>query len=124
VGANDRRCPIAIRAGQYGQDGLVITQLPLNSTFEEIKNSLLANNDIYSMMEERKVYARHVRRGKRLGVKANSEIPYGEDRDGDGKNDKDVSGRNANGDGMKGPRNGGGGRSGGRAAGPPARSAN
>lgn len=77
-----------VRAGKYGLDGVVVTELPLTASKDELKKSLLADNEMYALIETRKVYADHVFEGKRKGIKFESEIPYGEDRDGDGKIDK------------------------------------
>ena len=77
-----------IRAGKFGQDGAIMSRLPLDSSLDEIKARLLADNRKFTATEERKIYASHVMEGKRAGVKFETEIPYGEDLDGDGEIDK------------------------------------
>jgi hypothetical protein len=87
-GAKSKPAINIIRAGKFGLEGTAMSQLPLDSTLEDIKAKLLADNQKFSSTEERKVYASHVMEGKRKGIKYESEIPYGEDRDGDGEIDK------------------------------------
>ena len=97
-----------IQAGKFGLDGAVVSRLSLESELSKIKATLLAENKKFNSTEQRKDYASHVMEGKRKGIKYESEIPYGEDRDGDGEIDQ-RSGRK--GGGRKGARgNGGAGR--------------
>ena len=77
-----------IRSGKYGQDGTIVSELSLDSTLEEIKAALLADNEKFAKSEQRKTYNLHVRQGKRQGIEAQTEIPYGEDRDADGEIDQ------------------------------------
>jgi hypothetical protein len=101
-GAKSKPAINIIHAGKFGLEGSIVSQLPLDSSLEEIKAKLLADNKQFSSSEERKIYASHVMEGKRTGIKYESEIPYGEDRDGDGEIDQ---------------RRGRGGRNGGRGQG-------
>lgn len=103
-GAKSQPAINIIRAGKFGLEGKVMEQLPLKTSLNELKTSLLANNEKFGSTEKRKVYADHVMEGKRKGIKYESEIPYGEDRDGDGAIDSRG-------------RRGGGGGAGGRGAG-------
>lgn len=110
-GARSKPAINIIRGGKFGLDGQLMIQLPVDSSLEELKTALLAENEKFGSMEQRKVYADHVMQGKRSGIKYESEIPYGEDRDGDGQIDQrgrrgGAGGRNG------GPRNGGGPRRG------------
>ena len=93
-----------IRAGKFGLDGVVMSQLPLDSSLDELKTTLLADNEKFSSSEQRKEYADHVMEGKRKGIKYESEIPYGEDRNGDGEIDQ--RGRRGQGGGRPGGRGG------------------
>ena len=77
-----------IRAGEYGLDGAVVSQLALESSAKELKKTLLDENKKFGASEDRKLYAQHVLAGRRKGIKYESEIPYGEDRDGDGEIDR------------------------------------
>jgi hypothetical protein len=77
-----------IRGGKFGMDGAVVNQLPLDSSLEEIKTTLLAENKKFNLTEQRKDYASHVMEGKRKGIEFESKIPYGEDLDGDGEIDQ------------------------------------
>ena len=85
-----------IRAGKFGLDGTAVSKLSLDTSLEDLKKNLLAENKKFSEVESRKDYADHVRAGRRQGIEFKSEIPYGEDRDGDGKIDQ-RGGRNRGG---------------------------
>ena len=87
-GAKSKPAINIIQAGKYGFEGAIVSQLPLDSSLEEIRAKLLADNKSFSSTEERKLYASHVMEAKRAGIKDQNEIPYGEDRDGDGKIDQ------------------------------------
>lgn len=87
-GAKSKPAINVIRSGKFGLDGQLMEQLSLDSSFDELKKKLLASNKKFGSTEERKDYANHVMEGKRKGIKYESEIPYGEDRDGDGKIDR------------------------------------
>ena len=87
-----------IRAGKFGLDGSIENRLPLTADLDEIKATLLFENMKFNATEERKDYSRHVMSGKRAGINYESEIPYGEDLDGDGEIDQ--SGRRGGGGGI------------------------
>ena len=82
-----------IRAGEFGLDGTAVNRLSLDASLENLKKDLLAENKKFGEVESRKEYAGHVRAGRRQGIKYETEIPYGEDRDGDGKIDKHGGGK-------------------------------
>jgi hypothetical protein len=107
TGARSKSAINIIRAGKFGLSGKLVERVELDSSAEELKATLLKENEKFSSTEQRKVYADHVMEGKRSGVKYESEIPFGEDRDGDGQIDQ------------KGRRGGGGGNR--RGAGAPYR---
>lgn len=86
-GEKNRPGIIIIRAGVFGIDGTVMEQLPLGSSSEEIKAAFLAANQKFKSLEDRKTYSVHVRSGRRQGIYFENEIPYGEDRNADGKID-------------------------------------
>ena len=96
-GAESKPAINIIRSGKFGLDGVVVSQLPLDASLEEIKETLLADNAIFNTVEDRKEYADHVMSGKRQGIKYESAIPYGEDLDGDGEIDKPAGGRRSGG---------------------------
>lgn len=77
-----------IRSGQFGQEGYVMTEFPLDVTVESLKAGLLAANETFAKLEERKHYGDHVSDGRRKGIKFDSNVEAGEDRDGDGKIDE------------------------------------
>ncbi len=78
---------VIVHADPFGQSGRVVEQLPLTASAEEIKTALLKANTGFSLTEERKVYSEHVDTGRRERIFFENEMPYGEDRDGDGKID-------------------------------------
>ncbi|NQV24780.1 MAG: hypothetical protein HQ518_10465 [Rhodopirellula sp.] len=78
---------VVIRPGEFGMDGTVMRQLPLSTSNSEIVNTLLAANSEFARTTKKKVYSSHVAKGRSLGIYFESVVPYGEDRDGDGKID-------------------------------------
>lgn len=76
-----------IRSGQFGLEGEVVGRLSNSSNAETIKSDLLAANEKFAQAEDRKVYREHVADGRRKRIYFENEIPYGEDRDGDGEID-------------------------------------
>jgi hypothetical protein len=81
-----------IRSSQFGLDGVVMEKLAVSSDADSIRSALLESNVTFAKIEDRKVYREHVMAGRRERIYFENEIPYGEDRDGDGKIDK-VKGR-------------------------------
>ncbi|MBK1831176.1 hypothetical protein JIN77_10590 [Verrucomicrobiaceae bacterium R5-34] len=77
-----------IQAGEFGQTGKVLAELPLDTKPEKIRAALGKANQAFASSEKRKVYATHVRKGRAEGVKYEDNMPWGEDRDGDGKIDE------------------------------------
>ena len=82
-----------IRAGKFGLDGTTVNRLSLDTPLEKLKKELLAENKKFSEAETRKDYSDHVRAGRRQGIEYKTEIPYGEDRNGDGKIDGRSGGK-------------------------------
>lgn len=76
-----------IRSGEFGQDGQVMAELPLTSSAGVILSELAEANKDFAATEKRKVYSEHVEKGRREGVKYQDNMPWGEDRDADGKID-------------------------------------
>ena len=77
-----------IRSGQFGLDGVVMQKLDVSSDAKAIRSALLESNKTFAKNEDRKIYSDHVRAGRRQRIYFENEIPYGEDRDGDGKIDR------------------------------------
>lgn len=77
-----------IRAGDFGQDGQVVAELPLNSNPDKILGVLEKVNKDFASSEKRKVYSEHVEKGRTQGIKYKDNMPWGEDRDADGKIDE------------------------------------
>ncbi len=79
---------VVVRPGEFGMDGTVMNQLPLAAESSEIIKTLLVANSEFAKTTKKKVYSSHVSKGTRLGIYFDSVVPYGEDRDGDGKIDR------------------------------------
>ena len=77
-----------IQPDEFGQKGKVLAELPLSSSPETIRGELDQANKKYAASETRKHYGKHVEKGRRTGVKYEDAMPWGEDRDADGKIDK------------------------------------
>ena len=77
-----------VRSGKFGLDGTVMEKLPVTADAESIKATLLKANETFAELETRKVYSEHVKAGRQQRIYFENEIPYGEDRDGDGEIDK------------------------------------
>jgi hypothetical protein len=79
---------IVIQSDSFGQEGEVLTQLPITAKGAEIKTALLLANEKFAATEERKVYSDHVAEGRQEGVFFETVMPFGEDHDGDGEIDE------------------------------------
>lgn len=77
-----------IRSGQFGQDGKVVAELFLDTKPEKLISTLEQENRKFAQSETRKVYSEHVREGWAEGVHYKDNMPWGEDRDADGKIDE------------------------------------
>ncbi|BDS07463.1 hypothetical protein NT6N_25030 [Oceaniferula spumae] len=77
-----------IHPGEFGQKGKVMAELPLTSEAKTIRETLAKANKAYAASETRKVYSEHVQKGRKEGVKYEDNMPWGEDRDADGKIDE------------------------------------
>ncbi|MEM7601054.1 MAG: hypothetical protein AAF357_06520 [Verrucomicrobiota bacterium] len=94
---------VVIQSDQFGLKGTALAHLPLNTDAESLASTLLAANAEFAENEERKDYSSHVSDGRREGIFFENEIPYGEDRDGDGEVDnKGKGGKGGKGKGGKG----------------------
>ncbi|MEO1858016.1 MAG: hypothetical protein ABGY95_11735 [Rubritalea sp.] len=82
-----------IKSGDFGQDGIVLKALSLETPASQLKADLLETNKQFAEFEKRKDYGKHVNQGRREGVKFENNIPHGEDRDGDGKIDERKTGQ-------------------------------
>ena len=79
---------MVIRPGEFGMDGTVMNQLPLDAETKDITVALLAANTEFAGSTNKKVYSGHVAKGQELGIYFEGGVPYGEDRDGDGLIDR------------------------------------
>lgn len=75
--------------GQFGLQGKVMKELPESVSVEKIKKSLTESNTEFASKETRKDYDEHVAAGLKQGIYFENEIPYGEDRNADGVNDRE-----------------------------------
>lgn len=87
-GAQQKTGIFIIRAGQFGQDGNIVAELPLKSSPGKIREVLAKENQQFAKTEKRKNYSEHVSQGRREGVEYQDNMPWGEDRDGDGQIDE------------------------------------
>jgi hypothetical protein len=71
----------------YGQKGVIVKSLPLDTKPEALKKALLEANESFAKTTEKKTYNTHVQEGRRQGIKWTMPMEFGEDRDGDGKID-------------------------------------
>ena len=92
-GASNKPGILIIRSGTFGLDGTVMEQLSLSTNADEIKQAMLKSNKKFASLETRKTYGDHVQAGRRQNIYFENEIPYGEDRDGDGKVDNQRKSR-------------------------------
>jgi len=88
AGVKDGAGIVVIRPGEFGLDGTVMTQLPLNTSNADILTALLVANTEFAKSTAKKVYSGHVAKGEQLGIYFEGAVPYGEDRDGDGRIDR------------------------------------
>ena len=79
--------------GLADDGGLFIPETIVKYDENEIKTAMLNANKTFASREDRKTYQDHVTSGRRQGIYFENEIPYGEDRDGDGKIDNQRRGR-------------------------------
>ncbi|MFK7961893.1 MAG: hypothetical protein AB8G96_15365 [Phycisphaerales bacterium] len=87
---------LIVRADTFGQSGKVMAELPNGATADAIRTALKASNTTFAASEARKVHSEHVAAGRRAGIYFENEIPYGEDRDGNGVIDREEGGAGAN----------------------------
>lgn len=73
--------------GEFGLKGALHQSLPLDGKPKMILAALKKANAHYAETEKRKSYFEHVSKGRQGGVRIESAVPFGEDRDGDGKID-------------------------------------
>ena len=78
---------VIIHPGEFGMDGKVFHQLPLDADDADILAAMVKANITFAKNTAKKVYSQHVAKGHQLGVYFEGAVPYGEDRDGDGKID-------------------------------------
>ena len=78
---------VLISPGEFGLKGKVIEQLPTTANSETIVKSLQQANKKFAATTAKKNYNTHVTKGRKEGIYFKGAVPYGEDRDGDGKVD-------------------------------------
>ncbi|MCH7726102.1 MAG: hypothetical protein IH991_06435, partial [Planctomycetes bacterium] len=88
AGAKGKNGIVVIHPGEFGMDGKVLAQLPLDAGNQDILTSLVKANKTFASTTAKKVYRQHVAKGRQLGIFFEGAVPYGEDRDGDGEFDK------------------------------------
>ena len=76
-----------IRPGEFGVNGTVMSRLELDTPNDQIITQLVKANAEYAKTTPRKTYQAHVNKGHREGYYFEMQMPFGEDRDGDGSID-------------------------------------
>lgn len=88
VGEKEEAGFLIVQADRFGMSGKVVAELSLSVGGKELKEALIEANGVFAATEERKSYREHVSEGRRQGIYFEGGVPYGEDRDGDGKIDE------------------------------------
>ena len=76
-----------IRPGEFGLEGQIGMSLSLNASNSNLLKAMVVANRDYAKSTKKKVYSSHVVEGRRQGKRIEMAVPFGEDRDGDGKID-------------------------------------
>lgn len=85
-----------VASGEFGLKGQVLRQLSLDATAADLRKALAESNKKFAATTKKKDYASHVAKGRRLGIRYETAVPFGEDRDGDGEIDRRGGRRPAN----------------------------
>lgn len=80
---------LIVRPGEFGLKGEVMQGLDAKASVTTIKKAVVDCNETFAASEKRKSHGKHVSKGLRNNVQFENEIPHGEDRDGNGKRDKE-----------------------------------
>ena len=83
-----------VRPGEFGLEGEIVKSLPLNASNETLLQEMASANRDYAKRTKKKVYSSHVVEGRKQGKRIEMAMPFGEDRDGDGKVDQRGGGGN------------------------------
>ncbi|MEM0970018.1 MAG: hypothetical protein AAGJ31_11745 [Verrucomicrobiota bacterium] len=84
---------LIVRPGTYGQEGEVMAAFDADGEKTTLIAGIGAAADEFFEKHDPKEYQAHVREGHRKDEEISQEIPYGEDRDGDGKPDERGKGK-------------------------------
>ena len=76
-----------IRPGAFGLEGKIVMSLSLNASNSNLLKAMVVANRDYAKSTKKKIYSSHVVEGRRQGKRIEMAVPFGEDRDGDGKID-------------------------------------
>ena len=76
-----------IRPGEFGLEGQIVMSLSLNASNSNLLKAMVVANRDYAKSTKKKIYSSHVVEGRRQGKRIEMAVPFGEDRDGDGKID-------------------------------------
>ena len=87
-GSKDKSGIVLINPGEFGMSGRVMKYLPLDVAAADLITALTDANAEFAKTTQKKVYSEHVAKGHSKGVYFEGAVPYGEDRDGDGKIDR------------------------------------
>tara|TARA_Y100001934_G_C12385099_1_gene795115 strand:+ start:8041 stop:8637 length:597 start_codon:yes stop_codon:yes gene_type:complete len=87
-GAESSKRIFMIKPDEFGLDGEVLEELPLEAEPAQILASLEKARRAFTSSTPKKVYNQHVSKGRQLQIYFESAVEYGEDRDGDGEIDR------------------------------------
>ena len=73
-GAENDTGILVVRSSQFGLDGKVLRQVPLDADTATIKQALLEANQEFAQVEVRKNYGQHVQAGRRQRIQFENEI--------------------------------------------------
>ena len=79
---------VIINPGEFGLTGRVISEIAIDSSSERIIEALTEANKFFARSTTKKVYSKHVNKGRAQAIHFQGNVPYGEDRDGDGEIDR------------------------------------
>ena len=87
IGDTFKKGVFIIQPGEFGQEGKILAELSLLATKDHVITELSAANQKFAKSVRRKVYVEHLAKGRKSGIKYENNMPWGEDRNADGKID-------------------------------------
>ena len=87
TGKNQDNGIFLIKSSKFGINGTILARVPLEATDAELLNALNKANEEFARTTTKTDYTSHVAEGRRKGYFFEMAMPYGEDRNADGKVD-------------------------------------